>query len=135
MIPIVTGAITGAALMGSVIIGGAIASRRDKNNVRLPKSPSYVERYMEFQKANIEYERLLVEFEQTLSKEQRSKLLELKVKANDAQIKWQRCEAPTTEELLELNEPPIKASKNSCVDCGISVEPYEAQCSDCRRQV
>ena len=102
MIPIVTGAITGAALMGSVITGGAIASRRNKNNVRLPESPSYVERYVEFQKANAEYERLLVEFEQTLSKEQRSKLLELKVKANDVQIKWQRCEAVNKEELLEL---------------------------------
>ena len=104
MIPIVSGAITGAALMGSVITGGAIASRRNKNKVRLPEPPSYVERYSEFQKANTEYQQLFSGFEQSLSKEQQGKLLELKAKANDVQIKWQRCEALTAVEGLQDNK-------------------------------
>ena len=103
MIPTVSGVISGAALMGSVVIGGAIASRRNrnrarrnKNRARLPESPSYVDRCIDFTKANDEYYKLLAHFEDSLSKDQLGKLFELKAKANDVQIKWQLCESAKT---------------------------------------
>lgn len=96
MIPIVTGAITGAALIGSVVIGGAIANRRKQKQQdwRAPE-PSYFERFSEFQTVNAEYEQMLETFEDTLTPDQKETLLRLKVKANDVQIKWSRLQALT----------------------------------------
>ena len=97
MIPIVSGAITGAALLGSVITGGAIANRQRKSqNDWLAPEPSYVDRLSEFQTANAEYEQMLKDFECTLTPKQQETLLRLKVKANNVQIKWSRLQSTPT---------------------------------------
>lgn len=86
--------------MGSVVINGAISTRRKQNKTRLPKPPSYVDRYAEFQKANTDYEQMFADFEKSLNKDQLGMLLKLKAKANEVQIKWHRCESVKKEDII-----------------------------------